>query len=53
MLSYQCYGSGSRRAKKRLTKIEKREEISSFEVLSALIFRAEGFSCSLDVLYRA
>jgi hypothetical protein len=33
------------------SKIEKTEEISSFEVLDVLFLRAEGFSCNLDVLY--
>jgi hypothetical protein len=43
-------GSGSRRAKKS-TKIGRSSEISCFEVLDVPLLRAEGFSCSLDVLY--
>jgi hypothetical protein len=42
-------GSGSRRAKIP-TKIIKNKEISWSEVLDVLFLRAEGFSCSLDVL---
>ena len=33
------------------TKIEKRTEFSSFEVLDVLFWGLEGFSCSLGVLY--
>ncbi len=33
------------------TKIGKRQEIASFQGLYAPICGAEGFSCSLDVLY--
>jgi hypothetical protein len=43
-------GSGSRRAKVTI-KMEKREEISSFEVLDVLCLRTEGFSCSFYVFY--
>jgi hypothetical protein len=32
-------------------KIEKSKEISCFEVLNVLFFRAEGFTCRLGVLY--